>query len=78
MRGSKRFCQRGSKFDFFSLFFIFSNDEGREDQNTTINGPSWARQRNAIQTAFRWRDDDDPTLNAGLVVLCFFSGNPDQ
>ena len=32
-------------------------DEGREDQNTTISGP------------FKWRDNDDPTLNAGLVVL---------
>ena len=32
----------------FSLFFIFSIDEGREDQNTAINGPSWARQLNAI------------------------------
>ena len=23
MRGSKRFCQRGSKFDFFLYFFLF-------------------------------------------------------
>ena len=23
------------------------------------------------QMAFRWRADDDPTLNAGLEVLCF-------
>ena len=50
MRGSKRFCQRGSKFDFFLYFYFlfFSIGEGREDQNTTINGPSWARQQNAI------------------------------
>ena len=27
--------------------------------------------------AFRWRGDDGPTLNAGLVALCF-SGDPDQ
>ena len=26
-----------------------------EDPNTTISGPSSARQRNAIQMAFRWR-----------------------
>ena len=36
----------GSKFVFF--FFIFSIDEGREDPNATISGPSLARQRNAI------------------------------
>ena len=29
-----------------SLFFVV--DEGREDSNTTICGPSSARQRNAI------------------------------
>ena len=28
--------------------------------------------------AFRWRDDDGPTLIAGLVTLYFFSGDPDQ
>ena len=27
--------------------------------------------------AFRWRADNDPTLNAGLVA-CDFSGEPDQ
>ena len=27
--------------------------------------------------AFRWRADDGPTLNAGLVAL-WFLGNPDQ
>ena len=43
MRGPRKFCQRGSKFD--SLFLV---DEGMEDPNTAINGPSSARQRNAI------------------------------
>ena len=38
---------------------------------------SSARQRNAIEMAFRWRADDGPTLNAGLVA-CDFSGDPDQ
>ena len=33
-------------------------DEVRKDPNATVNGPSWARQRNA---------DDGPILNAGLV-----------
>ena len=73
MRGSRKFCQRGSKFDnvfccFFCLFFHLV-DEGIEDQNTAINGPSSARQRNVIEMAFRWRADDGPTLNAGLVAL---------
>ena len=43
MRGSGKFCQRGSKFDNFFLV-----DEGIEHPNTAINGPSLARQRNAI------------------------------
>ena len=34
-----------------------------------IYGPSSARQRNTIKMAFRWRADDGPTLNAGLVAL---------
>ena len=28
--------------------------------------------------AFPWRVDDGPTLNAGYVQLCDFSGDPDQ
>ena len=35
MRGSRKFCQRGSNFD--NVFLV---DEGREDQNTTISGVS--------------------------------------
>ena len=27
--------------------------------------------QNATIMAFRWRADDGPTLNAGLVALCF-------
>ena len=33
MRGSRTFCQRGSKFEFLYYYF-FLIDEGREDQNT--------------------------------------------
>ena len=70
MRGSRKFCQRGSNFDnVFLFFFLHVIDEGREDPNTTISGPSSARQRNAIKMAFHWRADDGPTLNAGLVAL---------
>ena len=72
MRGSRKFCQRGSNFEAFFLV-----DEGREDPNTTKSGPPLARQRNAIEIAFHWRVDDGPTLNASLIALCF-SGDPDQ
>ena len=41
MGGSRKFCQRGPNFDV-----IF--DEGWEDPNATISGPSSACQRNAI------------------------------
>ena len=68
MRGSRKFCQRGSKNDYV-LFFVFLIDGGIEDPNTTINGPSSARQQNAIYMAFRWRADGGPTLNAGLVAF---------
>ena len=64
--GSRKFCQRGSNFD---VVFFFIVDEGWEDPNTTISGPSSACQRNAISMAFRWHADDGPTLNAGLVAL---------
>ena len=49
-----------------SNFDIFLVDEGSEDRNTTISGLSSIRQR-----------DDDPTLNTGLVALCF-SGESDK
>ena len=43
MGGSRKFCQRGP-----TLTFFFLDDEGWEDPNTTINGPSSACQRNAF------------------------------
>ena len=60
-----------SKFDnvFFLLFFLFKVEGGIEYPNTAINGPSPARQRNAIEMAFPWRADSGPTLYAGLVAL---------
>ena len=59
-------------FLFVSVFFLFffSVDEWREYPNTTKTGPSSARQRNAF--VFRWRADDGPTLNAGLIALWRF------
>ena len=43
IRGSGKFLLRGSNFDY-----VFLVDDGREDPNATISGPSSARQRNAI------------------------------
>ena len=51
MRGSRKLCQRRSNFDFD--FFLV--DEGREDQNTTIDGPSSAR-------SFKWRFAGGPIM----------------
>ena len=61
LRGSRKFFQRGSKFDN-----VFFNDKGIEDPNIAINVPS---------SAFSWRADDGPILNAGLVALGFFRGS---
>ena len=58
MRGSRKKIQRGSNFE--KVFFLLQVDEGRVGPNTTISGPSSARQQNAILMAFRWRGDDGP------------------
>ena len=58
------------------IAFFFFVDEGIEDRNTAINGPSSAHQRNAIKMAFRWWADDGPTLNAGLVAAIFQGSRP--
>ena len=54
-------------------FFFF--DEGREEPNSAKSGTSSAHQQNAILMAFRWRADNGPTLNVGLVALRFFRGS---
>ena len=74
MRGTRKFCQRGPTLTFYFCFLFFF-DEGRKDSNTTISGPSTARQQNAIQMAFRWRADGGPILNAGLLALWFYRGS---
>ena len=63
MRGSRKFCQRGSNFD--NVFYSWW-----EEPNATISGPSSARQRNAI----KW-SDYGPTLNASLLALWLFRGS---
>ena len=60
MRGSRKFCQRGSNFDNV----CFKVDGGREDPCPTLSGPSSARQRN-----FRLHADECPTLIAGLAAI---------
>ena len=52
-----------------TTLFLFLLAEGREDPNTFLSEPLWARQRNAIKMAFHWRADDGTTLNAGLAQL---------
>ena len=44
-------------FRFF-FFFFFLCDEGRKDKRDIIGPPG-----------FRWRADNGPALNAGLVAL---------
>ena len=66
MRGSRQFCKRGSIIDSVSFVVVFLVAEGEADPNTTKSGPLSARKRNTIQMTFRWRADDDPTLNASL------------
>ena len=66
MRIQKVLPEGSNTYKGFFLFFF-----RREDPNTTISGPSLARQRNAILMAFCWRTDYGPILNAGLVALQF-------
>ena len=54
-----------------TLTMLFLVDEGWDDPNTTTSGPSLARERKAIEMAFRLRADDGPTLNAGLLAFLF-------
>ena len=55
---------RGSNFDFS---FKLTRVETREHHhlNTTISGPSSARQRSAIYMAFRWCAEDGPYMAFG-------------
>ena len=66
MRGSIQSCRGGGGSNFS---FKLTRVETREDLNTTISGPSSARQRSATYMAFRCRADDGPTLKAGLGAL---------
>ena len=77
MRGSRKFRQGGpgSKLLFLVINLFYRGERGsvpvflRKPLSSKQSGPPSACQRNAIQMAFRWRADDGPTLNAGLVYL---------
>ena len=56
MRGSRKGGGGGGESKIDNFFFII--DKEIEDTNTTINWPSSARQRNAIEMVFRWRADN--------------------
>ena len=47
MRGSRKFCQRGSNFGNLSILV----DEGRDDPHTTLVD----HHRPASETPFKWR-----------------------
>ena len=51
MRGSRKFCQRGSKFDNI-CFLFFVVGEGIEDPDTAIYWPSSARQQTPFKRCF--------------------------
>ena len=58
--------------NFDNVFILV--DEEREDLSTTVSGPSSAASETPLwrfAMAFRWRADDGPTLNAGLVATIF-------
>ena len=67
LRGSRKFCQRGSNTDVFFLYYLVEGIE--RGSNCTHSWPSSACQRNDIEMVFRWRADSGPPLNTGLVAL---------
>ena len=60
--------ERGGPTFFLAFFFAFlcSVNEGREDPNTTLNGPSSASQRTDDGPTL---NDVDNALNATLIAL---------
>ena len=54
---------------FLTFFFKLVGAGGGGQDPKPTKSTTWVRQQNAIYMAFRWRVDDGPTLNAGLVAL---------
>ena len=75
MRGSRKFYQRGSKFDkvFFFFFFFFGWGgllmSGGRIKMPLLAGHHRPASETPFEMAFLWRADDGSTLNAGLVAL---------
>ena len=69
--GSRKYCQRGSKFD--NVFFLFFC-EGIKDPNVTINGLSSARQRNAILSDVSLAGRCWPNIEYWLGGFVIFQG----
>ena len=65
MPGSRKCRQRGSNLAT-GFFFLW------EDPNTTISA---GHHRPTSETPFKWRADDDSTLNACLVALTHIAKN---
>ena len=68
MRGSRKFYQRGSKFEnvFFFFFFLIS---GGRIKMPLLAGHHRPASETPFEMAFLWRADDGSTLNARLVAL---------
>ena len=70
MRGSRKFFFKWVQTDVFLV------DVWREDQNTTkTDHHRPTSETPADKMAFRWRADDGPTLNVGLVAVLIFMGS---
>ena len=64
MRGSRKFFQRGSNFDYVFFFLV---DDGREDPNTTISGPS----SNAGLVVLWFYSGSGPVLLGNYIFVIF-------
>ena len=58
MRGSRKFCQRGSNFDFFFSFYVFflfwlGEERSKYHYKRAINGPPAKRHLNGVSLAGR-------------------------
>ena len=62
MRGSRKFCQRGSNWHFLYFFKSIRGERILLPQKAGHHQP-------ASGTPFRWWADDGLTLNAGLIAL---------
>ena len=72
MRGSRKFYQRGSKFD--NVFFFFGGGgwllmSGGRIKMPLLAGHHRPASETLFEIAFLWRANDGSTLNAGLAAL---------